>query len=97
MEIVYENRSFTFKDGTWFDYEDKQVSEVLSNFLCKKAISEGADPVIFKKIATEKRSVKVSASKTKKDSNKINPEDDSLTARLRRGISFDEIEKDLGI
>lgn len=51
MEIIYENKKYIFEDK-WLNENGKEIKEIFSNYLCDKAIKEGADPSIFEKVKT---------------------------------------------
>jgi len=55
MKVQYERYEYHF-DEKWHSPDGKEVTEVLNNFLCQKAIADGADPSLFNAVITDKSS-----------------------------------------
>ena len=54
MVIVYEKRKYVFRDK-WLSENGGEISSILSNFLCEKAVKDGADPSLFIGVKTTAR------------------------------------------
>ena len=76
MNIVYENKKYTFRNK-WLSEGEREVSNILSNFLSERAIQDGADPELFKDIITSAKS-KVKISNQNPEKNSSEPDEEIL-------------------
>lgn len=51
MVVIFDKKKFTFEEK-WTSTDGSDVSDILSNFLSERAISDGADPAVFAGIKT---------------------------------------------
>lgn len=69
MTLVYEGKKYIFHEK-WLSENSEEISDIFSNFLCEKAIQDGADPELFSHIVTP---VKTRITKIIKKEKKVEP------------------------
>lgn len=87
IQTVYEGQSYKFDEGNWVDNRNNLVvTNIMSTFLSRQAVSEGASPELFG--GSDELEEKAKETKVKRTPKKIKP-----LFNLKKGISLNDEEE----